>query len=220
MGKLIDPERRERARRQRIERKKKILEVARSTFSKLPFVEVTLDSIGQAADVDRGVASMYFRTKEELFLLLLREELGEWYSALEAELDRADGPLSQSQLAELLTGSLSERPELTRFLSFEVLVLEQNLDAIEVYRYQRWRRDRMMSVGAILEHSADGLEEGTGVRLLHRAQLLAAVLGPTADPKGAATYDVDDPDFEVFSIDFENEMKSILSALFDRIKNL
>ena len=100
MGKLIDPERRERARRQRIERKKKILEVARTTFSKLPFAEVTLDSIGQAADVDRGVASMYYRTKEELFLLLLREELAEWYSALEAELDRADGGRSQSELLD------------------------------------------------------------------------------------------------------------------------
>jgi AcrR family transcriptional regulator len=213
MGKLIDPERRERARQQRIERKKKILEVARTTFSKLPFVEVSLDSIGQAADVDRGVASMYFRTKEELFLLLLREELAEWYSALEAELDGADGRLSQLELAELLAGSLSKRPELTRFLSFEVLVLEQNLDAMEVYRYQRWRRDRMMAIGTIFEESVDGLEEGMGVRLLHRAQLLVAVLGPTADPKGAATYDVGDPDFEIFAIDFETEMRAFIEAI-------
>jgi AcrR family transcriptional regulator len=215
MGKLIDPERRERAKRQRIERKKKILEVARSTFSKLPFVEVTLDSIGQAADVDRGVASMYFRTKEELFLLLLREELAEWYSALETELDGADGGSSQSELADLLAGSLATRPELTRFLSFEVLVLEQNLDAMEVYRYQRWRRDRMMAIGALLEKTVEGLQEGMGVRILHRAQLLAAVLGPTADPKGAATYDIDDPDFEVFTVEFEPEMKRILSAILE-----
>ena len=215
MGKLIDPERRKRAKQQRIERKKKILEVARSTFSKLPFVEVTLDSIGQAADVDRGVASMYFRTKEELFLLLSREALAEWYSALEKELGDADGGLSAPDLVNLLARSLSKRPELTRFLSIEVLVLEQNLDAMEVYRYQRWRRDRMMAIGAILDESADGLAEGAGIRLLHRTQLLAAVLGPSADPKGAATYDIGDPDFEIFSIDFEVEMKRILIAILE-----
>ena len=220
MGKLIDPERRERARVQRTERKKKILDVARSTFSKLPFVEVTLDSIGQAADVDRGVASMYFRTKEELFLLLLRKELAGWYSELEGELDRCDGRLSRAELAELLARSLSQRQELTRFLSFEVLVLEQNLDAMEVYRYQRWRRDRMLAIGAVLDRLVDGFEEGMGVRILHRAQLLAAVLGPTADPKGAATYDIDDPDFEVFAIDFEDELGSMLLALLGGMKNL
>jgi len=218
MGRLIDPERRERSKRQRIERKKKILEVARSTFSKLPYVEVTLDSIGHAADVDRGVASMYFRTKEELFLLLLREELAEWYSALEEAL--ANGSLSRSELAELVAGSLAKRPGLTRFLSFEALVLEQNLDAMEVFRYQRWRRDRMSVLGAILERSVESLEEGMGIRLLHRVQLLTAALNPAADPKGAATYEAGDPDFEVFAIDFEDELESMILAILERSKNL
>jgi AcrR family transcriptional regulator len=213
MGRLIDPDRRERAKRQRIERKARILKVARSTFSRLPFVEVTLDNIGQAADVDRGVASMYFRSKEELFLRLLREELAEWYSALEAEFGRADGPMSPSELAELLATSLFGRQELTRFLSLEAVVFEQNLDAMEAFRFQRWRRDRMTAVGAVLEQTVDGLDEGGGVRLLHRAQLLTAALRPAADPKGAATYEVGDPDFAVFKIDFEVELKRFLVAM-------
>ena len=158
MGRLIDPEKRDRAKRQRVERKARILNVARSIFSRLPFVEVTLDNIGQRADVDRGVASMYFRSKEELFLRVLREELGDWYSALEAELDRGDVDLSHQDLAGLLATSLAGRPELTRFLSLEAVVLEQNLDAMEVFRLQRWRRDRMGEIAAILERNVDGLE--------------------------------------------------------------
>jgi len=107
MGRLIDPEKRDRAKSQRAARKLKILEVARSTFSRLPYVEVTLDSIGHRADVDRGIASMYFRSKEELFLRLLREELADWYSALETELDLANDSLSRSELAVLLATSIS-----------------------------------------------------------------------------------------------------------------
>ena len=213
MGRLIDPEKRDRAKRQRVERKARILEVARSTFSKLPFVEVTLDNIGQRADVDRGVASMYFRSREELFLRVLREELADWYSALEAELDRADDPLSQVDLAQLLATSLAGRPELTRLLSLEAVVLEQNLDAMEVFHLQRWRRDRMAAVGAILEQKVDGLEEEDAMRLLHRVQLLTAALRPAADPKGAASYEVGDPDFAVFKIDFEMELKGLVAAL-------
>ena len=213
MGRLIDPERRARAKGQRIEKKARILSVARSTFSRLPFVEVTLDSIGQRADVDRGVASMFFRSKEELFLRILREELDDWYSALETELDRAENELSQSELSDLLARSLSERPELRRFLSFEAVVLEQNLDAMEAFRFQRWRRDRMVAIGEDLDRRVERLEEGGGIRLLHRVQLLTSALQPAADPKGAATYEVGDPDFEVFNIDFETEMKRFVVAM-------
>jgi AcrR family transcriptional regulator len=213
MGRLIDPERRKRAAREREVRKAKILRVARSTFSRLPFVEVTMDSIGQAADVDRGVASMYFRSKEELFLLLLREELAEWYSALETELEVADGRLSNSEIAALLARSLYERPKLTRFLSFEAVVLEQNLDAMEVFRYQRWRRDRMGTVGEKFEQLSESLGEGKGIRLLHRAQLLTAALWPAAEPKGAASYEIGDPDFAAFEVDFKAELETFVKAI-------
>jgi len=213
MGRLIDPKKRDRAKQQRVERKARILEVARSIFSRLPFVEVTLDSIGQRANVDRGVASMYFRSKEELFLRVLREELADWYSALEVELDRIDDPLSQLDLAELLATSLARRPELTRFLSLEAVVFEQNLDAMEVFHLQRWRRDRMEAIGAIFEKRVDGLGEGDAMRLLHRVQLLTAALRPAADPKGAASYEVGDPDFEIFAIDFETELKRFVVAM-------
>lgn len=213
MGKLIDPKRRERARREREERKERILAVARSTFDKLPFAEVSLDSIGHAANVDRGVASMYFRTREELFLLLLREELAGWYEALEQELGRQGGRFKPSEAAELISGSLAARPGLTRLLSIESVVLEQNLDPMEAYRFQRWRRDRMVAVGELLERAVDGIGQGEGLRLLHRAQLLASALKPVADPRGAAAYEVVDPDFAVLAMDLETELKSILTAI-------
>lgn len=159
---------------------------------------------------------MYFRSKEELFLHLLREELAEWYDALEAELEGADGTLSESELAELLATGLAERPQLTRFLSLEAVVLEQNLDAMDVFHLQRWRRDRMAAVGAILEQKVDALEEGEAIRLLHRVQLLTSALQPAADPKGAASYEAGDPDFEVFSIDFEVELKRFVIAMLEK----
>jgi len=213
MGRLIDPEKRARAKQRQAERKHRILEVSRSIFSRLPFVEVTLDSIGQAADVDRGVASMYFGSKEELFLRLLHDELAEWYTALEEEILRSEGGLTGPEIAGILAGSLTGRPELTRLLSVEAVVLEQNLDAIEAFRFLKWRRDRMAAVGKIFDRSVAGLEEGEGIRLLHRVQLLTAALRPASDPRGAALYEVGDPEFEVFAIDFESELKHIVTAI-------
>ena len=213
MGKMIDREKRKRAKKQRVERKRRILHVARSTFARLPFVEVTLDTIGQRADVDRGVASMYFRSKEELFLLLLREELGAWYTEIEDNLSGAESRFSKSELAELLASSLGDRPELIRFLSLENVVLEQNIDAMEAFRFQRWRLDHMTRAGEKIDSEVDGLAEGDGLKILHRVQLVSAALGPASDPKGAATYEVGDPAFAVFAVDFEDELKSMITAV-------
>jgi AcrR family transcriptional regulator len=215
MGKLIDPKRRERVKREREERKVRIRAVARAIFEKLPFAEVSLDSIGQAADVDRGVASMYFRTREELFLILLREELADWYTALEKAIGLRKECFETSEIAGRLAASLARRTELTRLLSLEAVVLEQNLDPMEAYRFQRWRRDRMDAVGKLLERGVVDLEEGEGVRLLYRTQLLASALKPAADPRGAAAYEVGDPDFAMFKLDFESELKRILTAILD-----
>jgi AcrR family transcriptional regulator len=213
VGKLIDRNRRDRAKKNRELRKSMILEAAKSTFARMPYVEVTLDAIGHRAEVDRGIASMYFGSKEELFLLLLREELEAWYRELERSLGGDEASGTGPRLAALLDVGLAERPELLRFLSLEAVVLEQNLDPMEVFRFQRWRRDRMAEVGDRLEAAFPILEAGQARRLLHRTQLIAAALRPAADPRGAAAYELGDPDFADFEVDFEAELKNIVSAI-------
>ena len=215
MGKLIDSKKRERAKQQRGVRKKRILEEARSTFVRMPYVEVSLDGIGQAADVVRGIASMYFRTKEELFLLLLRAELADWYQEIEQSLGDLIGSLDCKALAELLARSVADRPVMTRFLSLTPMVLEQNIEVMEVFRFQRWRRDRMAEAGESLERSTSALQPGQGSRLLYLVQLVAAGLEPAANPRGSAAFDRGDPEFEGFWIDLEAELKAIVSAMIE-----
>ena len=213
MGKLINREKREEAKKQRAIRKHRILEEARSTFARMPYVEVTLATIGQQAGVDRGIASMYFHTREELFLLLLRDELAEWYRFLERQLGVGEGNLGAPELAGLLAGSLADRPMLTRFLSVAPAVLEQNIEAMEVYRFQRWRRDRMTEVGGLMERSASCLGPREGFWLLNLVHLLATGLEPAANPRGSAAFDRGDPDFTGFWIDLEDELKKLLTAV-------
>ncbi len=213
MGKLIDREKRERAKQRRGVRKKRILEEARSIFVRMPYVEVSLDTIGQAAGVDRGVASMFFRTKEELFLLMLRDELAGWYQEIDKSLGKMNGALDRGALAELLARSVAERGTMSRYLSLLPVVLEQNIEVMEVFRFQRWRRDRMAEAGKSVERSTRFLEPGQGSRLLYLVQLISAGLEPAANPKGAAAFDRGDPEFEGFWIDLEAELKRIVSAM-------
>jgi AcrR family transcriptional regulator len=212
MGRLIDRKKRERAQQQRAAKKRRILDEAKASFVTLPYVEVTLDSIGQRAKVDRGVASMYFQSKEGIFLLVLKEELDSWYQDLEETLTAVSEPLPGEQIAALLTDSLTKRPVVTRLLSLAPVVFEHNLDAMDVFRIQRWRRDRMDAIGRQIDRTLGRGVAGGGVHVLQLAHLIAAGLDPSAYPRGAAAYDHGDPDFAVFSVDMESEMKSLLTA--------
>lgn len=212
MGRLINRDKLARAKEQREVRKQRILDVAGSIFMRMAYSEVTLDTIGQRADVERGVASMYFHTKEALFLIVFKDCLAEWYDSVERRLADGDGQWDRDGLASLLARSAAERPELTRFLSLLPVVLEQDIDAMDVFRFQRWRCDRMSVVGERMEQHSDVLETGAGFGLLYRLQLVAAGLEIASNPRGAAAFDRNDPDFAGLWVDMEGELAEVIKA--------
>jgi AcrR family transcriptional regulator len=210
MGRLIDRERRGRAKDAKRQRMKDIREEAVRSFVKLPYVEITLDALGRRAGVKKGVASMYFGTKEELFLELLRDELDAWYGELERKLGAQRARLSDARLARVVSTTLADRPALCRFLSLAPVVLEQNMEIMAADRFHRWQRDRMTTVGAELEKRSRGMKQGQGLRLLHLVQLMTAAFHGYSDPRGSLAFNLYDPDFADFRIDLEQEIAALV----------
>jgi AcrR family transcriptional regulator len=214
MGKLIDRQRQAAARQAKDERMERMRREAIRLFATLPFVEVTLDAIGQSAGAKRGVASMYFGSKEQLFLLLLREELERYYGAITAGLAAHRKQLSDAVIARLLAGGLAGRLLLCRLLALAPIVLEQNAEIMEADRFLRWQRGRMAELGQAIEGRGCGLAPGDGLRLLLRLQLTAAAMHPLADPRGSLAVNIHDPDFADFRVDLPAELERLaLSVL-------
>jgi AcrR family transcriptional regulator len=212
MGKLIDRQRQAAARQARDERVERIHSEAARLFATQPYVEVTLDAIGQSAGVKRGVASMYFGSREQLFLLLLRAELERFYEAVREGLAAHRSWLSDTALARLLAGRLAERTLLCRLLALAPIVLEQNAEIMEADRFLRWQRGRMFELGGVLERRGRRLGSGDGLRLLLRLQLAAAAVQPLADPRGSLAVNIHDPDFADFKVDLAVELEQAAMA--------
>jgi AcrR family transcriptional regulator len=211
-GRLIDRDKLARAKEQRAVRKQRILDEAGSTFTRMSYSEVTLDTIGQRANVERGVASMFFGSKEELFLIVFKDLLAEWFDALELRLTDREGVMDRKEIALLLARGVAERPALTRFLSILPVVLEQDLEAMVVFRFQRWRCDRMTALGALMEGAANCLDAGVGFDLLYRVQLAAAGLEMAANPRGAAAFERETPEFAGLWVDMERELARVVTG--------
>lgn len=214
-GRLINRDKLARAKEQRGVRKQRILEEAASTFTRMAYSEVTLDTIGQRADVERGVASMYFGSKEELFLIVFKDLLAEWFGFLERRLADEAEVLDREGMAYLLAKSVAERPALTRFLSVLPVVLEQDLEAMVVYRFQRWRCDRMSAVGELIEKTTTAVGAGGGFGLLYRVQLVAAGMETAANPRGAAAFERETPEFAGLWVDMEREIARVITAYIE-----
>ena len=215
MGRLIDSERRARARQAKQERMLDIREEAIRSFVKLPYAEVTLDAIGQRAGVKKGVASMYFGSKEELFLLLLREQLAAWYDELEEGLRISPETLSGAETVRLVGGTLAARPLLARLLSLAAIVLEQNMEIIEAYRFQLWQRERMDRLGTELERRSRALAKGQGLRVLHLTQLAAGAFHPFAEPRGSLAVNLHDPDVADMKLDLERDLCRFVQGVLE-----
>jgi AcrR family transcriptional regulator len=206
MGKLINQERRARSRAAKKERMRQILEAAAESFLQLPFAEITLDGIGRRAKVRDGLPTLYFVSKEELFLRLLGDEVKSWSAALSIQLDSVQDR-NPAALADLLAGSLCERPLLTRLLSLMHVVVERTTSVSAAMTFQHSLETRLLKLGEQLEELLPVAGEGQGARLLHRMVLMAVGLRSAQGPLA--------PDSELFSVDLRRELARMVESLIE-----
>jgi AcrR family transcriptional regulator len=216
MGKLIDPNRTRLAREARKERAKRIFEAAGASFVRFPYSEVTLDTIGQQAGVKQGQATLAFRSREELYMTVIRARFKEWYDALETSLRSSHDPLNHEEAANLVASSLAERPELTRLLGPLHMAFELHEDGMQVHEFYHWQRERLLEIAGLLANRVPGVHQWDGFDAIYRGQLIAGAVHPVSRPVGNMAVDLMAEDHQVFALDLEDEVRrTVLDSLKD-----
>jgi len=64
------------------QRRRRILDAARARFGNAGFAGATVEAIAERADVSNGLLYQFFRSKEHLFEVVLREIIGDWVRAM------------------------------------------------------------------------------------------------------------------------------------------
>ncbi len=139
-----------------------ILSFARTELETAPYAEITMSRVADRAGLVKGTLYLYFRTKEELFLELLRDELHGWFWDLETGLD--DLPLRgrPEALGRLLARSLAARPSLRKLLALLHAHLLTNLPEETTTAFRNEWHARTTFLGALLEKSLPFLRTGEG----------------------------------------------------------
>jgi AcrR family transcriptional regulator len=163
---------------QKQERREAILAIALSALEDTPFRKITMTQVAERAGLVKGTLYLYFATKEELFLEVLREQLHGWFWDLEAGLDFLPRRGRLEAAAHLIAVTTASRPAFRRLLG----ILEQDLPEGAALAFRRERLSRAVSMGAVLERTLPFLTPGQGTRLLLQVQAFIIGTQSMAEP--------------------------------------
>jgi AcrR family transcriptional regulator len=210
---LIDKQKLARNRRERGDRKRRILEAARRAFLRMPYSGIDLETIAKLAKVRDGQPAMYFGSKEELFVQILQGELRLWEEEVASCLGVEDERHELDEVVATLARTVAESRLLTRLLTLMPMVVEQHPDPSEVLGAYHEMSRSVERTGALIDHRVRALQAGDGARLLRRLHILIPGLQEHARPTGIAALRVADADLATVEGDFETELREMLGLL-------
>ncbi len=106
--------------RERLAKRQEILRAARRVFAERGLHAATLDEIAEKAEFAKGTLYCYFKSKDDLFLSMLEDELERFSQSLKAEMSRDLPPAETvARLVGSMMRSFGENMDLMRLLTQE-----------------------------------------------------------------------------------------------------
>jgi TetR/AcrR family transcriptional regulator len=204
---------------QKLERRQAILAMAFSTLEDTPFQDITMTQIATRAGLVKGTLYLYFATKEELFLEVLRDELHGWCWDLEAGLEVLPRRARLEATTRLLVATTTARPCFRRLLGQLHGILEHNLPAATALAFRREWLARSAAMGGLLERALDFLDEGQGLPLLLQVYALTIGLQAMAEPAAMTRKLLELPDLAPFRLAFPQAFQQGVHALLTEFKH-
>lgn len=199
-------------------RRQEILSAAARLWERLDFPELSMARVAREAALAKGTLYLYFRTKEELFLAMVEEELLAWYEEIDEALARGRKELDSGDLARLLARSLAARPRLPRLLAILHPVLERNIEHLTALRFKQFQATRILRTGRLLERRLAFLAEGQGAQLLLRVHALVLGFWQMADTAPVVKKLLDAPGLHLFRVAFAESLEATVTDLVAGMK--
>jgi AcrR family transcriptional regulator len=200
------------------QRRQDIIVLAWQLFERMDYDAITIAEVARQAGLAKGTIFLYFRTKEELFLAVQQQQLVDWFSFIDAQLDAADDAQADVQagidaVVALFSGTLRERPALARLLAMLPGVLEHNIDFETALQFKRLVFAHMMQTGTRLERRLPFLQPGQGARLIQWLHVLVIGFQQMTDAAPVLREVLQQPDLRGMDIDFTTEMTGTFRLL-------
>jgi AcrR family transcriptional regulator len=200
---------RARSEEQKTKRREVILHAALRLFKTRRYRLISMSDVAAAAHLAKGSVYLYFETREDLFLAVLRRELSDWFEEIETALPGAEGP---EAVADALCASLARREAMTKLLTILHTVLEQNVDFQTALSFKMFLAVRVLETGRLLEISLPFLAPGEGAATLLHIDAFLMGLRQLSDPSPVVKRVLRRPGLSWFRVDFQQAVYEAVRA--------
>jgi len=142
------------ARKKDEEKRKKILDAATKVFARVGFSNTRIQDVAQEAGIAHGTVYLYFKSKDDLFISIFQESLGELIDYISSEVQKKDSAEDKlRRMISLQLDVIEENPDLTKLILIEFprtgnFLTDRNIDVLSNY---------IDVIGDVLRN---GIEEG------------------------------------------------------------
>jgi AcrR family transcriptional regulator len=201
---------------QREARRQAILEVAEQSLTEMPVSDVSLRELARRVGLSKTNVVRYFETREAVFFALLNRAIGDWLTALPAELPpsaaTAPAEASAADVVGALARSLAKRPLICELWSALGTELERNISAEAVREFKLAHADLQVALAGLLRERVPALTEPASLELVQLMILLTAGLWPFANPSPSVLQAVEDPRLAGSRVDFAGRLGRSLTV--------
>ena len=196
------------------ERRGEIMATAWAMYNRAPsFAAFTMSALAAEVGLAKGTLYLYFRTKEALFLALLDELFGAWFTALDARLDADSGAWTAARAADEVVASVRGRGGLVRLLAILPTIVEHNVEFDAALAFKRRVVTRAAETGRRLEARLPWMVDGQGARFLVDLHALVIGVWQLAEPSAVIRRVMERPEMEPARVDFERDLRRLCQAL-------
>jgi AcrR family transcriptional regulator len=198
-------------------RREQVIRAARQLWRRVDLSGFTMQQVAESAGLVKGTVYLYFKTREELLLALLIEELDEWFAAVNTALE-SPKKQSTSQIAKLFANSFFGRETLIRLVTIQASILERNIGFQAALEFKGFLLEKATRTSTLLERHLQFVTPTEGVLILQRINALVIGFGQLSDPAPIVQVVLDRPEFTVLSVDFHTQLETTLEALLNGLQ--
>ena len=198
-------------------RRREILNAALVLFSQGNGKMPSVVEIAKQAQMAKGTIYLYFKTREEIFLVLLTEKFSLWAQYIEVSIKKI--PVEASSIVEGICAYIDQDPDLLLLASTLNSILEKNTDAEKLYHFRQTQTSSLEDSAGKLCLLFPVLSRNSAMHLLLQGySMILGLWQVTSIPKSVQEM-LPENELKTLDLNFSKEIRSALNALWSGTLN-
>jgi AcrR family transcriptional regulator len=197
-------------------RKNLIMDAVDRLFQEKDYKSIRMEMIAKKAGLSKGTVFFYFKTKQELFLAYTRIQVDAWQNEVDSRLARliATGKkIGIDAFLETMRDLIKGKRTLFRLITIMDSIIEVDIDEEILLDFKIFLSNRMVRTGELLERLLDIFRPGDGVRFYLYEYFIIKGMYPMAEKPPTVKRLHKRPELQMWNIDFEETLLSMLHVL-------